>query len=244
MKNKLLVLWVVAALCSVTQADPTFYVAPNAYPGWSSTLDVPWQTAVGYFLEQDLDSYSNGFDLDAMTIIGSISADVGLGGLGGTASTAEIFAGSWGGTSQGSVYGTVYNKALLNRDSSGAPHSEITAQFSTPAVGVGAWVYDNTSATAESFEMIVTEVGGATFTSTPLESGNGTGHFVEGWLGATSPVGIASVSYRVIDSVTGDPVARYFEMDHLQYSPVPVPGAILLGILGLGAAGVKLRKFA
>jgi len=29
-----------------------------------------------------------------------------------------------------------------------------------------------------------------------------------------------------------------------EFTPVPVPGAILLGILGLSAAGVKLRKFA
>lgn len=202
-----------------------------------------WQTAVGYFVEQDLDSCSNGFDLDAITI-GSISIDVGLGGLGGPASTAEIFNGSWGGTSNGSVYGIVYGRALLNRDSSGATHSEITFQFSTPAVGVGAWVYDNCGSTSESFQMIVTEVGGSTFTSTRLESGNGVGHFVEGWLGATSPLGIGSVSYRVIDTATGDPVARSFEMDHLQYSPVPVPGAVLLGILGLSVAGVKLRKFA
>jgi hypothetical protein len=27
-------------------------------------------------------------------------------------------------------------------------------------------------------------------------------------------------------------------------SPVPVPGAILLGILGLGVAGIRLRKYA
>jgi hypothetical protein len=29
-----------------------------------------------------------------------------------------------------------------------------------------------------------------------------------------------------------------------EVNPVPVPGAVLLGILGLSAAGVKLRKFA
>jgi hypothetical protein len=34
------------------------------------------------------------------------------------------------------------------------------------------------------------------------------------------------------------------EVDHLQYGVVPVPGAVLLGILGLGVAGMKLRKFA
>jgi len=27
-------------------------------------------------------------------------------------------------------------------------------------------------------------------------------------------------------------------------TPVPVPAAILLGIIGLGAAGIKLRKYA
>ena len=33
-------------------------------------------------------------------------------------------------------------------------------------------------------------------------------------------------------------------IDNLEVVPVPAPGAILLGILGLGAVGVKLRKFA
>ena len=34
-----------------------------------------------------------------------------------------------------------------------------------------------------------------------------------------------------------------FEMDDVVYA-VPVPGAVLLGLLGLSAAGIKLRKFA
>ena len=28
------------------------------------------------------------------------------------------------------------------------------------------------------------------------------------------------------------------------FTPVPVPGAVLLGALGLGVAGIKLRRFA
>ena len=35
-----------------------------------------------------------------------------------------------------------------------------------------------------------------------------------------------------------------FEFDNLAVGQVPVPGAVLLGILGLSAAGIKLRRFA
>lgn len=39
-------------------------------------------------------------------------------------------------------------------------------------------------------------------------------------------------------------VQNRFALDNLTFNPVPAPGAILLGILGLSVAGVKLRKFA
>ena len=41
-----------------------------------------------------------------------------------------------------------------------------------------------------------------------------------------------------------DDYYNYFTMDDVTFEPVPVPGAILLGILGLSVAGIKLRKFA
>ncbi len=34
------------------------------------------------------------------------------------------------------------------------------------------------------------------------------------------------------------------EFSNVSVSLVPVPGAVLLGILGIGVAGLKLRKFA
>jgi hypothetical protein len=48
-------------------------------------------------------------------------------------------------------------------------------------------------------------------------------------------------SYGDIGGTGAQPFA--FELDNLTVA-VPVPGAVLLGILGLGAVGLKLRKFA
>lgn len=48
-------------------------------------------------------------------------------------------------------------------------------------------------------------------------------------------------SYGLIGGTGAQPFA--FELDNLTVA-VPIPGAVLLGILGLGAAGLKLRKYA
>ena len=57
------------------------------------------------------------------------------------------------------------------------------------------------------------------------------------FFGVSDPGGISGIKIS-----TGP--ASGVEVDHLQYGVVPVPGAILLGMIGLGAVGVKLRKFA
>lgn len=231
----MLILFTIAVLISsVAISAPTFFVAP----GTSQTLDIPFQTAVGGFVEEfDFEGYNNGDDVDSFnSSIWPITIDVGLGGLGGTATTAEIFAGSWGPTEPGTVNGN----ALLNRDANGNIHSRIVFEFSgAPVTGFGAWIYDNSVATADSFQMIVTEEGGATYTSGILESGNGTAHAVEGFLGATSTVGIISVAFEVVDR-NGNPTATAFEIDHVQL--VPTPGALFMGSIGLGLVGWLRRR--
>jgi hypothetical protein len=53
------------------------------------------------------------------------------------------------------------------------------------------------------------------------------------------------ISYLTISCVIEGVDYKWPTMDHFYVgSPVPVPGAVLLGILGLSAAGIKLRKFA
>jgi hypothetical protein len=62
------------------------------------------------------------------------------------------------------------------------------------------------------------------------------------WFTADGKLGV-----RIAVTTTGyygAPQGVKLDYSHLtgEFTPVPVPGAVLLGVLGLGAAGMRLRK--
>ncbi len=240
MKKHYRVLFVLCFASSVF-AVPSWFVAPNAYPAYSADNDLGWQAAVGGFGELDFDGLVKGTYVDSFFDV-YMGVDVFV-GLGGSGTAVEVFQSGWSAPGSGSMYGTVYSKALLNRDASGAVASTVGFEFSTPVKGFGAWLFDNNKDSLESMVMTVEEVGGAVTQSSLLESGNPTTHFVEGFLGATSDVGIVRASYTLIDADSGQPSSRFMEIDHVQVgAPIPAPGAILLGGLGAGLVGWLRRR--
>jgi hypothetical protein len=240
--QKLMVFFTVMAAASSALAAPTFLGYANSYPGSSGTNDGAWQTAAGPFAEWDFDSSTPGSHVIAIAA-GPIYANAYLGNPGTTAGNPEVYAGSWGGAANGSMYGTVYQNALLNRNQQGAFYSDIVFQFAVASTGIGAWLYDDGSTSPQSFVLEVTEVGGGVYVSPVLESGNGNAHFVEGFLGVVSAVGITEARFRVIDPATGLPVHNGFELDHLQVGlPIPAPGAVLITALGTGLVGLLRRR--
>jgi hypothetical protein len=221
--------------CATAQAVSTFSLSPGGNPAG----DTAWQNAVGnVFIEFNLDNYANHAAIDTLTA-GPVTIDVGLAGP-GTAGAAQIFWGSY----TGGQFGTVAGAALLNLPPSTSTYqySQITFDFSEPVKGFGTWVYDNAVSSLDSFRLIVTEVGGATTTSAILEAGNGYGHAVEGFIGATSSVGITSVAVEALDAMTGQPHVVAFEIDHLQVALTPEPLTVAGLALGLGCLARYVRK--
>jgi hypothetical protein len=224
---------------SAALAVPTFFVAPNAHPATSSTLDTAWQAAVGGFTEFNFDAFANGSTVSALTA-GSLGISIGLQSP-GNASGAEIFFGAYAGG--GGILGTVSGGALLNRNA-GSQYGEMTFGFSSPVQGFGAWIFDNNLSTPESFQLSVTEADTAVTTSAILESGNGLPHFVEGFIGVTSLLGITDVSIQLLDGTTGNRVNnRFFEVDHVQVATaIAEPGTLALFGLGLAGLGFARRR--
>ena len=205
------------------EAVPTFFVMPGGNP----SNDLGWQGTVGTFYEDDMD-YPAG-DITGITLggvnVGFSLPNLGLGG-------GEIFYGSY--AADGGVYGTVFDGALLNRYTGQGPDSEIEFTFSSMLQGFGLWVFDNSFGSADSFTMTVNG-----FTSAILDINPGLGdHAVEGFLGVYDPAGISSLR---ITNTSGE---IFFEVDHLQLSPLaaPAPEPGTLALLGSGLAGLLAAR--
>jgi hypothetical protein len=240
MKKQCIVLFVLCGTSTVFAA-PSFFVAPNAYPSYSADHDLAWQSAVGGFGELDFDSLPEGSYVESFFDV-YMDVDVFV-GLGGSGTAVEVFHSGWSAPGSGSMYGTVHANALLNRDASGAVAPTIAFTFSRPVTGFGAWLFDNNRASLESMMMTVEEIDGAVSQSPVLESGNPEIHFVEGFLGVTSDVGLTSVAFSLIDGATGKLSNKFMEIDHVQVgAPIPAPGAVLLGGLGAGLVGWWRRR--
>ena len=109
----------------------------------------------------------------------------------------------------------------------------ITMAFSKPVFDVSfqlldiEGVYEAFSASADTGETQTTGTGG----------GDGLATLVE-----FTSIGITSITIDVWPITSSELTG--WALDNLEYTVVPVPGAVLLGMLGLSVAGLKLRRYA
>jgi len=110
------------------------------------------------------------------------------------------------------------------------PQGILTISFGTPMYALGAWFLDVES----DYAGTGIEVGGTLYAFSSNQGDNS-----KSFLGIVSSTSFTTAN---IHMATG-PASNGVGIDDVMYA-VPVPGAVLLGILGLGVAGWKLRKFA
>jgi hypothetical protein len=111
-----------------------------------------------------------------------------------------------------------------------SPQGTLTISFGTPMYALAAWFLDVES----DYAGTGIEVGG---TLSAFSSNQGDNS--QSFLGIVSTTPFTTAKIRM---ATG-PATNGVGIDDVMYA-VPIPGAVLLGILGLGAVGLKLRKYA
>jgi hypothetical protein len=86
--------------------------------------------------------------------------------------------------------------------------------------------------------------GGTTYKTNSAALGTGTKQLLTGDFGTTlNFANVTEIGFTVYREMAPGANSKGWTED-FHVSAVPVPGAVLLGFLGLGAAGIKLRKFA
>ena len=109
----------------------------------------------------------------------------------------------------------------------------ITMSFGKPVFDVSFQLFDiedddeALTAVADNGEIHITGTGGGDGLATVVEF---------------TSAGIASITVDVWPKTSNGLTG--WALDNLEYTVVPIPGAVLLGLLDFGAAGIKLRKYA
>lgn len=121
---------------------------------------------------------------------------------------------------------------VFSPDSSGSPQGILTITFAEPTYAIGAWFLDVEGDYANS---------GIAIEDTGLNAfGGNQGDNSQSFLGVISDTWFTTAHIHMSSNFgNGNGVG----IDDVMYA-VPVPGAVLLGMLGLSVAGVKLRKYA
>ena len=246
-----------AVTCAVpmtVRASVTFFVNPDGQLATADpTRDLAFQAAMtGPMTEFDFAQFGSEYVMEPSSLFagpvrvrpnlldasGNNAADLGINGnrlietypnVPDIAGIIEGGAGASGAT-------------LLNRTYAGnfadVTGAAVEFTFSEPVEGFGTWIMDDITE-ASQFVLKVTEVGGATFTSSPMDGLNGVNLAIEGFIGAVSNVGITRVVVEQQTLAGAASNADFFYLDHVQVGgAVPEPASLVM----LAAAGLFLTR--
>lgn len=220
-------------LCASATASVTFFVHPDGNLATADpTRDLAFQTALtGPMTEFDFAQFGHEYVMEPSNLLagpvrvrpivvdasGNPVADLGVNGnrLVETYPNVPDVAGIVeGGAGAGGA-------ALLNRTFDGVPDpidpigAGIEFTFSEPVEGFGTWILDDIVEDSQ-YVLQVTEVGGATYTSSPMDGGNGVNLAVDGFIAVVSNVGITKVVVQQ-QTLSGSPSnVDFFYLDHVQ----------------------------
>ena len=208
--------WVasIAMMSGVAQAAPSFSVSPATPDGpVASDLDLAWQ-GLASAAPASLGVTITEFDFDGTPGVDVTELETSDGTM--ASLLGWIFYG-WYEGGGGPIYGVVSGGVLEGYG------SQIQITFDTPVYGLGAWNFDDGMAVENGLSMTVVEADGTMTTAPLLDTGNGLGHRIEGFVGAVSDIGITEVYFDNIDLGGGGPPECCLILDHLQIASAATP---------------------
>lgn len=131
----------------------------------------------------------------------------------------------------GADFYPVSQNNVFSPDASGSPEGRLTISFDQGVYAFGTWFLD----VEGDFAVTGIKVDGVLYSFGANQSDNS-----KSFLGIVSSIPFLSAD---IYMAYGGGAENGVGIDDVKYALVPVPIAVVLGMLGLGVAGLKLRKF-